>query len=684
MFATPCAFTRSCAQADERTDGLLRRLGLDGLHSALPARLSGGQRQRVALARTLALQPEIILFDEPMAALDAATRLTLREELLQLRREFSCTIVYVTHDQEEALTLSDRVMVMEGGRIRQIDTPENLLRRPADAYVREFVGENLLRRQKALERFPAVGGRMRKPPAALTAAAAALLVFFAVTFAYPLSRMLAQITPEGAAAVFSSTVFRRAVGSSCLSGGLTVLFALPLAMLMALLTESTRVRCRALWRGIFVLPMLLPSVSQGTGLVLLLGTNGLLTRGLCLPGSIYGLQGIVLGQVLYTAPIAYLLLANLLRYRSRSPYDAARLAGVPPLFRWSGITLPFLRKELLAAAFLVFSLSVTDYGIPLAVGGKVKTLASVMYSSVVGQLDFGRGCVIGLLLLIPALCSSVFGLLAPRRWVVSAARRPAEPPENPRRDRWALLLCALTALLFVLPVLAFTGTMFMEKYPVQTTLTLRHLREFWTPQVRAGLRNSVLLGLGTAAVGTALTAAAALVTARYANRAARWVHTLSVLLMAVPGLVLGLSFVLAFKGTALYGTVWILILAGVLHFFTTPYNLLYQSLQKLSSELESVGSTLGIPPLRLIFDVLLPQCAGTLADMAAYFFVSSTVTISAAAFLSTASTRPLALLMVQYSDQLNLSGAAYLSFLILAVNLLARAAAALVRRLVRR
>lgn len=168
---------------------------------------------------------------------------------------------------------------------------------------------------------------MRKHPAALTAAAAALLVFFAVTFAYPLSRMLAQITPEVAAAVFSSTVFRRAVGSSCLSGGLTVLFALPLAMLMALLTESTRVRCRALWRGIFVLPMLLPSVSQGTGLVLLLGTNGLLTRGLCLPGSIYGLQGIVLGQVLYTAPIAYLLLANLLRYRSRSPVCRRSFAG---------------------------------------------------------------------------------------------------------------------------------------------------------------------------------------------------------------------------------------------------------------------------------------------------------------------------------------------------------------------
>lgn len=153
MFATPCAFTRSCAR--RRTSARTVSCAVSGWTACTVRSLpvSGGQRQRVALARTLALQPEIILFDEPMAALDAATRLTLREELLQLRREFSCTIVYVTHDQEEALTLSDRVMVMEGGRIRQIDTPENLLRRPADAYVREFVGENLLRRQKALERF---------------------------------------------------------------------------------------------------------------------------------------------------------------------------------------------------------------------------------------------------------------------------------------------------------------------------------------------------------------------------------------------------------------------------------------------------------------------------------------------------------------------------------------------------
>lgn len=85
--------------------------------------------------------------------LDAATRLTLREELLQLRREFSCTIVYVTHDQEEALTLSDRVMVMGAGASVRSTHPKISCAARRNAYVREFVGENLLRRQKALERF---------------------------------------------------------------------------------------------------------------------------------------------------------------------------------------------------------------------------------------------------------------------------------------------------------------------------------------------------------------------------------------------------------------------------------------------------------------------------------------------------------------------------------------------------
>ena len=132
---------------------MLELVGLKGYERRNTAALSGGQQQRVAIARALVNHPKVLLLDEPLGALDLKLRKDMQIELKRIQQRTGITFIYVTHDQEEALTLSDRVMVMEGGRIRQIDTPENLLRRPADAYVREFVGENLLRRQKALERF---------------------------------------------------------------------------------------------------------------------------------------------------------------------------------------------------------------------------------------------------------------------------------------------------------------------------------------------------------------------------------------------------------------------------------------------------------------------------------------------------------------------------------------------------
>lgn len=108
-----------------------------------PHQLSGGQQQRVAIARTLALNPDIILFDEPMSALDADNRLTLRKELKDIQREFKTTMIYITHDQEEAFSLSDRVIVMNEGVIEQIDTPNGIYAHPINDYVRSFVTEHL-------------------------------------------------------------------------------------------------------------------------------------------------------------------------------------------------------------------------------------------------------------------------------------------------------------------------------------------------------------------------------------------------------------------------------------------------------------------------------------------------------------------------------------------------------------
>lgn len=117
-----------------------------------PHQLSGGQQQRVAIARTLALNPDIILFDEPMSALDADNRLTLRRELKAIQKKFKTTMIYITHDQEEAFSLSDRVMVMNDGNIEQIDVPNKIYNYPKNDYVRNFVTNHLKEKVSSIEK----------------------------------------------------------------------------------------------------------------------------------------------------------------------------------------------------------------------------------------------------------------------------------------------------------------------------------------------------------------------------------------------------------------------------------------------------------------------------------------------------------------------------------------------------
>ena len=141
------------AVARERALAMIERMGLSEHMHKKPASLSGGQQQRVAIARTLVLSPDIILFDEPMSALDVDTRLSLRKELKELQAEFGTTMLYITHDQEEAFAMSDRIMVMSEARVVQLDTPDHIVDHPADEYVRRFVLGNIQTKINSLARF---------------------------------------------------------------------------------------------------------------------------------------------------------------------------------------------------------------------------------------------------------------------------------------------------------------------------------------------------------------------------------------------------------------------------------------------------------------------------------------------------------------------------------------------------
>ncbi len=127
---------------DERVAELLDLVDLEAVADREPGQLSGGQRQRVALARALATKPDVLLLDEPLSALDARLRKRLRVQIRSIQRDLGITTVYVTHDQAEALAISDRVAVVNDGRIEQVGTPEAVYREPATRFVAEFVGDN--------------------------------------------------------------------------------------------------------------------------------------------------------------------------------------------------------------------------------------------------------------------------------------------------------------------------------------------------------------------------------------------------------------------------------------------------------------------------------------------------------------------------------------------------------------
>ena len=132
----------SKSEMEKKVADILKVVQIEQFKDRLPERLSGGQQQRVGVARAFATDAEIILMDEPFSALDPITRTELQEQLFNIQKEYKKTIVFVTHDMDEALNLADKICILKDGKILQYDTPENILKNPAGEYVEEFVGKN--------------------------------------------------------------------------------------------------------------------------------------------------------------------------------------------------------------------------------------------------------------------------------------------------------------------------------------------------------------------------------------------------------------------------------------------------------------------------------------------------------------------------------------------------------------
>lgn len=496
--------------------------------------------------------------------------------------------------------------------------------------------------------------------------------FFLITVIVPLLRLVYYFVQADPAAVLARPLVKEAIGRSIIVS----LYAALLSVILALAAAYCMTRCcikgKKRFHTVLLFPMLIPSLSHGTGLIILLGSNGVLTRLFGWQEGVYGFGGIVIGSVLYSFPVAYLMLLDILRYEDAAPYEAAAVLGIPRIKQFTALTLPYLRKPLVNVFFATFTMIATDYGVPLMVGGTYKTLPVVMYEEVIGRQDFGHGSVFGMILLIPALLAFVVDLFCRNQATSSFVRKPFRPLRSPVRDGVATAFLTLVSLCVSAPLLAFLMIAFANRYPRDMSFSLRHIQASIQRGVSTYLLNSIMMALFTALIGTVLAISCAYITSRMPSRPSSALHMMGITSLAIPGIVLGLTYVMTFKGTVLYGTLAILVLVNIVHFFSSPYLMMYNSMGKINRNLEAVGATLGIGRLRILRDVFIPQTRSTWLEMFSYFFVNSMMTISAVAFLATAPTKPLSLMINQFEGQMMLEAAAFVSLLIWGVNLAAK------------
>ena len=496
-----------------------------------------------------------------------------------------------------------------------------------------------------------------------------LSVFFIVCVILPLIQVLSRIDAESWRELQQQPLFGQSIRNSLTASSLSTLVSVSLALLLSFCLARSNMRLKNMFKVILTLPMLIPSFSHGWGLKVLLGNNGILTKWLGLSEGVYGLSAIVIGSVMYSFPIAFLMLSDVLSYEDASPYEAADVLGIGKVRQFTGITLPYLSKALISVVFAVFTMVVTDYGVPTMLGQNYPTLPVQLLKEFEFNSQSGTLPIYGAILLAPAVVAFIIDLLKKEQSRSAFVNKTIKPRKNGLRDAFCYIVCIVTCVIVIFPIVSFAMLSVMQNYPYDMTFTLDHILRTISDDGDLFLINSLIVSALVSVVGTVIAYLCAYCTARTNGAFSRALHLMSITSMAIPGLVLGLSYTIFFSGSALYGTLAILVFVNTIHFFSSPYLMIYNSFNIINKSLEDVGATLNISRPRILRDVLIPQTKDTLMEMIAYFFVNSMMTISAVSFLANMDTRQIALMINIFADSGQMGCAAFVSLTILVVNL---------------
>ncbi|MCZ4282960.1 putative 2-aminoethylphosphonate ABC transporter permease subunit [Kiloniella laminariae] len=514
--------------------------------------------------------------------------------------------------------------------------------------------------------------------------------YLVVALAFPLYAMLSKSFEDKDGAFigldnyinyFSTPALFNSIENSVFISIVTMVITVTLAFFYAYALTRSCMRFKGFFKIMAMVPILVPSLLPGIGLIYMFGKQGYL-KWMLFGHEIYGPLGIIIAEVFFTFPHALLIIMTALAISDGRLYEAATVLRASKWKIFWTVTLPGARYGLISAAFVVFTLVITDFGVPKVIGGQYNVLAVDIYKQVIGQQNFSMGAVVSVVLLIPAIFAFYVDRQVQKKQVAQLSARavPYEPKPDIRFDALMMSYSSIIVLIIVTILATCQFAALVKFWPYNLDIGLQHYNfDLMDGGGWDAYYNSIKMALWTAAVGTIVvfTGAYMVEKGRGVEKGRTLFQFLAMMPMAVPGMVLGLSYIFFFNNpdnpfNFIYGTMAILVVSTVTHFYTVAHLTAMTALKQMDKEFESVSQSLQQPFYKMFLRVTVPVCTPAVLEIAIYLFVNAMTTVSAVVFIYSTHTQLASVAVLNMDDAGDIAPAAAMGMMIFYTNAIAR------------
>lgn len=510
-----------------------------------------------------------------------------------------------------------------------------------------------------------------------------IVIFFAIFLIAPIGKILFQsllvdnnMSLENYEQVITSKELRASLINSVIISIISAAISTVIAFMLAYMIHYTHLpkSYKNFVCKIVTMPMLLPTITYGFAIIYSFGKQGLITKIFEKQlFDIYGFNGLLVGYIIYTLPISFMLINNAMGYIDKKFTIVSKLMGDKPMRNFNTTVLRPLWGTVAISLIQSFFLAFTDFGIPASVGGKFQVISSVLYKYMIGSIpDFGKGAVVALIMLMPSIISIILLRVLDKYNIRYDKISTISLEKSMAKDGIFAILSSITTACIVLMFAVIFIMPFIKDWPYNINFTMEHIQAVFRDESMLYIcKNSLIIALLTATLGSIVAYLSAILTERSKidGRFKQVIETIALITNTIPGMVIGLAYLLMFSGTSLQGTLLIVVICNTIHFFSTPYLMFKTTLSKLNYSWETTALLLGDSSLKTIIRIITPNVFSTLIEAFNYYFINSIVTISAVVFIVGTKSMVITTKIkeLQYFNKYN--EVFVLSIMILAINL---------------